>query len=575
MSEETKSALLPIPSNEGPSVPQRRVFLSTLKDLTAASVATGMVGGTMMLAPSAAAADDHNLGNVFDKEPVTGVSGQQRQQQVYQLRKEVAGYYKNLPLIPNTNNGDDARYANRLGSYSKGMPHNALGDVDTSAYNIYADAIDRGDWDAISDIPMGNSSATRLTFRNIASLWSIDYFGPDAHNVYLPPCPTFASRETAGEMVELYWQALTRDVPTSQYATDPLIAAACAELSSLPVFHGPKQAGAVTPDTIFRAPFAGSLAGPHFSQFLYADIQYGPYVLKPQIITTLPGTDYITNYTSWINAQNGLVNTVKVNDPVRRFVRNARDMGEFVGRDMLFQPYMDATVVILRRFGAPYDLANPYINHPTCHGHGTLGPHHVFDLVTRAARIAQTAAWYHKWAVHRRLRPEEYGGRVHNHVTGAANYPLHSDVLNSDALSRVFTKQGTYLLAQQYPEGVPPHPAYPAGHAAIAGACATILKALFNENFVIPSPVVASDDGLSLLAWTGAPLTLGNEISKLAFNISIGRDTAGVHWRSDSIQGMLMGEDIAIQLLRDAREGYIERFDGWTLTKFDGTVITI
>lgn len=195
--------------------------------------------------------------------------------------------------------------------------------------------------------------------------------------------------------------------------------------------------------------------------------------------------------------------------------------------------------------------------------------------MTRAARIAQTAAWFHKWALHRRLRPEEYGGRVHNHMAGAANYPLHGDVLNSDAVQAVFSKQGTYLLAQQYPEGVPPHPAYPSGHASIAGACATILKALFNENFVIPNPVVASDDGLSLVPWTGTPLTLGNEITKLAANIAIGRDTAGVHWRSDSIAGMLMGEAIAIELLRDAKEGYIEPFAGYSLTKFDGTVITI
>ena len=52
-----------------------------------------------------------------------------------------------------------------------------------------------------------------------------------------------------------------------------------------------------------------------------------------------------------------------------------------------------------------------------------------------------------------------------------------------------------------YSEGCPTHPAYPAGHAAIAGACATALKAFFNESFVIPNPMMANPDGLSLVPY--------------------------------------------------------------------------
>src|SRR5438132_8173875 len=50
-------------------------------------------------------------------------------------------------------------------------------------------------------------------------------------------------------------------------------------------------------------------------------------------------------------------------------------------------------------------------------------------------------------------------------------------------------------LPSAYPEGCPQHPSYAEGHGAIAGACVTVLKAFFNENSVIPNPVVASDDG--------------------------------------------------------------------------------
>ena len=164
------------------------------------------------------------------------------------------------------------------------------------------------------------------------------------------------------------------------------------------------------------------------------------------------------------------------------------------------------------------------------------------------------ASWYHKWSVHRRLRPEEYGGRVHNHKTGAAGYPLHPQVLKAQAAARVFRKYGTYLLPQEFPESCPIHPAYPAGHAVLAGACVTILKAFFDESWVIPNPVVASADGLSLEPWTGAPLPVGNELDKLAGNIAMGRDAAGVHWRSDCHRGdQARGSDRAQLPRRNSR----------------------
>jgi hypothetical protein len=87
-----------------------------------------------------------------------------------------------------------------------------------------------------------------------------------------------------------------------------------------------------------------------------------------------------------------------------------------------------------------------------------------------------------------------------------------------------------------YPEGCPTHPAYPADHAVIAGACVTVLKAFFNESFIIPSPVVASPDGRSLMPYAGSNLTVGGELNKLAADIAFGRNTASVHWRSDGVK---------------------------------------
>jgi hypothetical protein len=130
-------------------------------------------------------------------------------------------------------------------------------------------------------------------------------------------------------------------------------------------------------------------------------------------------------------------------------------------------------------------------------------------------------------------------------------------------------------LPVAFPEGSPTHPSYPSAHACNAGACATILKAFFDPNYVLPRPVEATADGSALEPWRGASLTLGNEIDKLAGNIALGRDAAGVHYRSDSVRGLLVGEQQALGLLRDHSRTYNERFDGITVRKFNGDRVTI
>jgi membrane-associated phospholipid phosphatase len=181
-----------------------------------------------------------------------------------------------------------------------------------------------------------------------------------------------------------------------------------------------------------------------------------------------------------------------------------------------------------------------------------------------------------KWLFHRRLRPEVFGGRVHNHLTEAARYPIHEKLFGAQVLERIAQQYGGYLLPLAYPEGAPTHPAYPAGHATIAGACVTVLKAFYNEEFTLPNPQVAADDGLALLPYTGyANLTVGGELNKLAANVALGRDAAGVHWRSDSIEGLRLGETVAIHVMEDLALTYHEAFAGFSLTRFDGSTITI
>ncbi len=141
---------------------------------------------------------------------------------------------------------------------------------------------------------------------------------------------------------------------------------------------------------------------------------------------------------------------------------------------------------------------------------------------------------------------------------------------------------GNALLPMAFPEGSPTHPAYGAGHATVAGACVTILKAWFKESTKLAdlgvNLVQPADDGLSLLTYTGADagdLTVGGELNKLASNVALGRNTAGVHWRSDATESMKLGEQIAIGILKDQKACYNEDFNGFSLRKFDGAVVTV
>jgi hypothetical protein len=125
------------------------------------------------------------------------------------------------------------------------------------------------------------------------------------------------------------------------------------------------------------------------------------------------------------------------------------------------------------------------------------------------------------------------------------------------------------------------HPSYGAGHATVAVAAVTMLKALFDETQVIRNPMVPNpaDEGQTLIPYVGPsgepPLTVGGELNKLASNVSQGRNIAGVHWRSDATASNELGEAAAISILRDMRRTYNEPFNGFTFTKFDGTTTTV
>ena len=237
---------------------------------------------------------------------------------------------------------------------------------------------------------------------------------------------------------------------------------------------------------------------------------------------------------------------------------------------------------MLIRLGAPVDDGNPYKASTNQEGFATFVGPHIATLLCEVATRALKAVWFQKWMVHRRLRPEVYAARVDRTLnTGPAfpNYPVHQEILDSlSTASRLgghMPIAGNSLLPMAFPEGSPTHPAYGAGHATVAGACVTILKAWFDESFVIPNPVVPDTTGSTLMPHTGPALTVGGELNKIASNVANGRNMAGVHWRSDSTESLKLGEAVAISVLRGQMKIYNETFSGFSLTKFDGTTMTV
>ena len=476
-------------------------------------------------------------------QPPSGGSGpldlEARRTQALQLRITTAQQQLRDPFPQPQPNGDEDRYPIvGLATFTKALPHNTLGEVDPGAYRALLRALRSGRPQDFRRIPLGG----RVKLANPEGAFSFELQGPDPWQRPLPPPPRIASEAFAAEMTECYWLALARDIPYARYGQEPITAAAITDLRRFAVadYQGLDAA------TLFRSTdprLPGVSTGPYISQFLLAPYSLGSTPTEQRYRTTMAGSDHLTSYEAWLAVQNGHPTTSARYDRTPRFIRNGRDLGEWSHRDFSYQGPLVAALILLdyvARYG-PQVLSetNPYRQHPTQTGGVTFGAPDILDQVARSANAAMKAAWYQKWLVHRRLRPEETGGRIHNHLTGAATYPFHPKLTYSPVLERLYTKQGSYLCPQAYPEGCPTHPAYPGATAAIGGAGVRVLKAMFNTEFVIPEPVVPADDGRSLRPYKGEPLTVGGELNKLAFNMAFGRDTAGVHFRRDELEGVL------------------------------------
>jgi hypothetical protein len=542
----------------------RRAFLGQIRGAAAATLAASAVELGPLTRP--ARGEERTRGR------------DERARECFEVRERAAEEEREVPIPPQVLNGDEKRYRNFIGNYSKGLPHNSIGEVDRDAYESLLDAAEEGTAGAFERVPLGGTVKLANPMAGVA----FDLEGTDSHQLAIGPPPTLASQTRADDMVELYWMALCRDVNFTDYGSDPTAQAATTELSSLAAFAGPRSGGEVTAQSLFRGFTADDAIGPYVSQFLLKPFNYGQIPISGQITTYLPGVDYLTNQTAWLAARNGQGPFAKnQNDPHLRYIRNGRDLSAYVHTDQVFEAFYNAGIWLFTH-GALPNPENPYLALTKQSSFATFGGPHFLTLLAEAANRALKAVWYAKWFVHRTLRPEDFGGLVHMNKTGQASYALHTDVLNSNALVRTLAAFGSYFHAQAYPEGCPQHPSYAQGHGSVAGACSTILKAAIDGgvqfNTLTGGTIqMASQDGLSLVPYPGSDanqINVNGEINRLASNIGVGRNHAGVHWRTDYSDGLKLGEAIALSILTDQRGVYGEAFSGFKVTKFDGTTVT-
>lgn len=506
---------------------------------------------------------------------------------------------------PPPTNGDEKRFE-QLGfpgfaSFTKALAHDPNnGLVKQLSYKSLKAAIQEGTQEAFEKVQLGGGERLLV---NPLNAYSFQLIGNDSNGARMAPAPEFASRNTAIDMVERYWMALCRDVRFDQYANSQLIADACEDLNKL---RFEQEFGfECSPETIFRGPYKGCDVGPHVSQFLLQDFRFGNQPIRQLQRYPREGLDYMTDIETWNKVNNGDIDPTG-SDIIdgTRYIITLRDAGQWVHIDFPHQSGLWATIILLG-LGIKISDASPYANGAitTSEAFGSLGGPDITIHSGLAGVYALKHAWFQKWCVHRRLRPEVYAQRLELFRRGvlgnSPNDPFNNDKFNeffgegaevwrnTQVLDRILEhnrqqnlaqsrddQNGTWLLPMAFPEGSPTHPAYPGGHSTFAAAAATIAKAFFADG-EFPCPKVPTEDGQQLDDYKGPKLTVHGELNKLIANVTLFRDGAGVHWRTDGTAsgsnaatdhpglgletgGNLLGEKMAISMLRDIKRTYRE-----------------
>ncbi len=475
---------------------------------------------------------------------------------------------------------DDLANQNQWGLYSKGMTHDpTTGVTDLALIKDLLFALESGEQ---VDFDRLDKAGTRKHANPQAAL-SYELIGGDPEGISMQKAPALNSREAAAEMIEVYEKNILRDLSFDLINSSTAnldLDRAVANLNAFgDDFTGPKDSGMVTRATLFRGNAPGDLEGPYVSQLMLLDIPLGNHTIVQQG-PTKTGNYGITE-ANWLAIQQGNVPVSQTVDSATKYMWNPRQLGSFVHIDFVYQAFLYAAALL------ESNGAGRHVAYTSLSKEGAFitngGIAEIASVVGEISRHALKASWVQKWRKNMRIRPETMAGRVVKEIDGAIPMgTIHADLLSSstiDAVKAFNLSEGgdnKPWLPLQYAEGSPTHPSYPAGHAVIAGACATMLKLYYAEGAwsSLGMSVVHSLNGSSLDAYSGdvSNMTIHGEINKLASNMSIGRNMAGVHYRSDGDQGMILGEKIAIEYYKDLKTLSNESIGDITFIGFDGSV---
>jgi hypothetical protein len=470
--------------------------------------------------------------------------------------------------IPNRH---EDRHPGGVLSFAKSLPKDDHGIVEASAYRALLAALVTRNPEAVAALPFTGSTATALV-NPVASFDLPVTAGMSASDFACTPAADPTSKSVAAEMVELYWAALLRDVPFGSFKDSSIAQLACEEIAQFSDFTGPHQAdGGIKPHLLFRPAIPAALRDAFISQFLLLDIPSGALVTNQQVAISDTPRDWLTTFEEWLSAQAGQPVVSPAQPISQSYLRTPRHLAVYVFRDHPAQAFFNAAL-ILDGAGTARSPDLPYAASSFQRGFVTYGFPHLLTLLARAADGALRASWYQKWLIYRRLRPEELGGRVHLETIGGHRFGIAPELLKSEAVRRTRSIFGSGLLPQAYPTGAPAHPSYPAGHAAIAGACAAVLKAWYPTATMPDPPVAPSANGSELREAPGPPAAVSDELDKLAGNIAFGRSLAGVHFRSDNTAGLRLGERVGLAILREDRRALPEMCPPYRVRCFDGVI---
>jgi hypothetical protein len=276
------------------------------------------------------------------------------------LRTQTMGNDAFVAAPAEIDNGDEALYADKSGTYTKGVLQSGIGVVDSAAYQSFIKALSSGAPADFENIVLGGPRTLNGPQGGLAF-----YLGClDGGQFAVPPAPALASEAYATELVELYWASLLRDVAFTAYPTNALAMQAATELSSMPAYAGPRNAAnQVTPALLFRGGFAGETIGPYISQFLLQPTALGSLPIVQQYFTNKKGTDFVTAAAEFLLVQNGRPTGNSLTQGAALYLHDGRGLAAYTHDDVLYQAYFTAYLVLNTINGSnppPLNPGNPY-----------------------------------------------------------------------------------------------------------------------------------------------------------------------------------------------------------------------